>query len=51
MDYLKLIEWVVDQALRQGLGDVEVYLEWGEDTHVEVRMGKIELVQQSHYRG
>jgi len=51
MNYQDLAEELVKKASKKGATQAEVYLELGEEFSVQVRKGKVEILEQSHRKG
>jgi PmbA protein len=51
MNYQELAQDLVKKALKRGVTQAEVYLELGEEFNVQVRKGKVEILEQSHRKG
>jgi len=51
MNYQELAQDLIKKALKRGVTQAEVYLELGEEFNVQVRKGKVEILEQSHRKG
>lgn len=51
MNYQELAHHIVKKALEKGASQAESYLELGEEFSVQVRKGKVEILEQSHRKG
>lgn len=51
MNYRELAEELVKKTSNRGATQAEVYLELGQEFNVQVRKGKVEILEQSHRKG